>query len=249
MSLGWFMNVWPWMGLGASLVLLVLLFGTNVLRSSAEGSRWKDPTWFAWLCAVAYMVHNVEEYGIDFTGTTLAFPTMMEGLLGSMPSWTFFLCVNLSLVWAMGPLAAHLSRKYPALAFAMVGIEAVNCLTHLPGALALGAVGGGFFTALLVFLPLTAWAFAGLCGKGTGKFRYATLFGFIGIGLLYHLGLFANMPFFINGVYDGNAMGFEMLVVGVVVFALWLWFAKRTAKRSPAELTVSPKSRQHLGDA
>lgn len=243
MSLEWFMTVWPWMGLGAVVVFLVLLFSTDMLRSNKDGSRWRDPTWFAWLCAVAYMVHNVEEYGIDFTGATLAFPGMMEGLLGSMPSWTFFLCVNLSLVWVMGPLAAHLSRKYPALAFAMVGVEAVNCLTHLPGALALGAVGGGFFTALLVFLPLAIWAFVGLCGKGAGRFRYATALSFVGIGLLYHFGLFANMPFFINGVYDGNAMGLEMLIVGIAVFALWMWLAKRTAKDSPDELTTFPESR------
>ena len=81
-----FMHVWPWMGLGAAIVLIVLLFGTNALRSTEGGPRWKDPTWFAWLAAVAYMIHNVEEYGIDFTGATLAFPQMMEGLMGAMPA-------------------------------------------------------------------------------------------------------------------------------------------------------------------
>lgn len=225
------MHIWPWMGLGAAIVLLVLLFGTNVLRSDSDltRSRWRDPTWFAWLASVAYMLHNVEEYGFDATGTVLAFPTMMEGMLGSMPAWTFFLCVNLSLVWVMGPLAAHFSRRYPALCLGMVGVECINLCTHLPGAIALGSVSGGFFTAVFLFLPLTIWAFVGLCGRG-GRFGIGSLLGFIGIGVLYHIGLFANMPLYLNGVYDGNIMGVEMLVVGCVVFALWLTLAKRAAR-------------------
>ncbi len=176
------------------------------------------------------MIHNVEEYGIDATGTTLAFPNMMESMLGTMPEWTFFLSVNLGLVWIMGPLAAVLSRKYPKLAFAMVGIEAINCLTHIPGAVALGSISGGFVTATVIFLPLVIWAFVGLCGKGEGKFSYKTLLAFIGLGLVYHIGLFTNMPFFIMGIYDGNGMALEMIAVAVIVFALWMCLAKRTAK-------------------
>lgn len=221
-----FWYAWPWMGLGGAAVLLILLFGTDWLQADKEKSRWRDPTWFAWLCAVAYMLHNVEEYGFDATGTVLAFPNMMEGLMGSMPAWTFFLCVNLSLVWVMGPLAAVLSRKYPALAFAMMGVEGVNCLTHLPGAIALGSISGGFVTALCVFLPLVVWAFAGVAGRGSGLTRALPL-KYLGVGLLYHVGLFANMPFFVNGIYDGNVMGMEMLVVGCIVFTLWLWIARR----------------------
>ena len=229
-----FMHVWPWMGLGAAIVLIVLLFGTNALRSTEGGTRWKDPTWFAWLAAVAYMIHNVEEYGIDFTGATLAFPQMMEGLMGAMPAWPFFLCVNLALVWVMGPLAAHLSRRWPALCFGMVGIEALNCLTHIPGAIALGAVGGGFFTAVFLVLPLVVWAFVGLCGTG-GRFRYRVPTAYLCFGLLYHIGLFANMPFFVNGIYDGNVMGLEMLCVSAIVFALWVWYAKRAERRDRAQ--------------
>lgn len=230
------MHFWPWMGFGAAIVLLVLLFDTNVLCSTEGGSRWRDPTWFAWLCAVAYMVHNVEEYGIDITGTSLAFPQMMEGLMGQIPAWTFFLCVNLALVWVMGPLATHLSRRWPVLCFGMVGIETINCLTHIPGAIVLGAVGGGFFTAVLLFLPLVIWAFVGLCGKG--RFSYRRLAVFLCFGLLYHIGLFANMPFFVNGIYDGNVMGVEMVCVSVVVFTLWVWYAKRARKAGGSQNEV-----------
>lgn len=178
------------------------------------------------------MIHNVEEYGIDFTGTSLAFPNMMEGMLGEMPAWAFFLCVNLSLVWVMGLLAAIMSRKYPALCFGMVGIEAVNCLTHIPGAIALGSISGGCITAAFVFLPLVIWAFVGIAGCPKIGIKRSTFWVYVGIGALYHIGLFANMPLYIAGVFDGNAMGVEMLVVGCLVVALWIGMAKRVeAKR------------------
>lgn len=145
----------------------------------------------------------------------------------------FFLCVNLALVWVMGPAAAHLSRRWPVLCFGMVGIEAINCLTHIPGAIALGMVGGGFFTALFLFLPLVIWAFVGFCGN-RGRFRYCVPVIYLCFGSIYRAGLFANMPFFVNGIYGGNVMGFEMLCVSAVVFALWVWYAKRMPKSQSA---------------
>ena len=225
-----FMHIWPWMGLGAAIVLLILLFATDWLQADKSISRWHDTTWFAWLAAIAYMIHNVEEYGFDATGQSLAFPNTMGGLLGTMPNWTFFLCVNLSLVWVMGPLAAVLSRRYPPLALGMVGIEAVNCLTHIPGAIALRSVSGGLVTAAVIFLPIVVWAFVGFCGKGK-VFGYGTLWGYIGIGAVYHIGLFVNMPLFLSGIFDGNAMGVEMLIVGALVFWLWILLAKRAKKK------------------
>lgn len=231
MRLDWFMTVWPWVGLGAAIVLLIVLFATDWLQADKAITRWRDLTWIAWLAAVAYMLHNVEEYGLDFTGTTLAFPGLMAGLLGSMPGWMFFLCVNLSLVWVMGPAAALLSGRYPAMAFGMIGVQAINSLTHVPGAVALGTVKGGFVTAIVLFVPLVAWAFLGLTGGRSDGLRRSTLWGFIGIGLLYHLALFATVPLYLNGIVDGTGMGLLMLVAGGVTFALWLRLAKRADVR------------------
>lgn len=61
---------------------------------------------------------------------------------------------------------------------------------------------------------------------------------YVGIRALYHIGLFANMPLYIAGVFDGNAMGVEMLVVGCLVVALWIGMAKRVEVKRMATVPV-----------
>ena len=64
--------VWPYMGLGAALLLAVLL-ATDALRSDLAVSRWQDLVWLAWLGMLAYLIHQFEEHGIDMRGATYAF--------------------------------------------------------------------------------------------------------------------------------------------------------------------------------
>ena len=63
------------MGLGAAVVVLILLFCTDWLRGDTTKSRWKDPFWIGWAFMVCYMLHNVEEYGFDLTGAHNARPS------------------------------------------------------------------------------------------------------------------------------------------------------------------------------
>ena len=67
-----FYLVWPYMGLGAAL-LLALLLATDALRSDLAVSRWQDLVWLAWLGTLAYLIHQFEEHGIDAQGATYAF--------------------------------------------------------------------------------------------------------------------------------------------------------------------------------
>ena len=64
-----FYLVWPYMGLGAAL-LLALLLSTDALRSDLTVSRWRDLVWLAWLGTLAYLIHQFEEHGIDAEGAT-----------------------------------------------------------------------------------------------------------------------------------------------------------------------------------
>src|SRR5512139_349657 len=67
-----FTYVWPHMGLGAAL-LLALLLATDALRSDRTVSRRHDLVWLAWAGTLAHLVHQFEEHGVDAEGADYAF--------------------------------------------------------------------------------------------------------------------------------------------------------------------------------
>jgi hypothetical protein len=104
-----FSFVWPYMGLGAAL-LLALLLRTDALRSDLGVSRWQDLVWLAWLGMLAYLIHQFEEHGIDLQGATYAFRGEMCRNLGQPDARTcpipfsFVNAVNITCVWVFGPV-------------------------------------------------------------------------------------------------------------------------------------------------
>src|SRR5262249_2855182 len=100
-------------------VLLALLFGTQMLRGEPTSSRWRDRVWLSWMAVVVYLLHNVEEYGVDLLGQSHAFPAALCANLGfpTLPDCpvhpSFFLAVNISLFGVVGPIGALLSRRHP----------------------------------------------------------------------------------------------------------------------------------------
>jgi hypothetical protein len=110
-----FYLVWPYMGLGAAL-LLALLLTTDALRSDFTVSRWQDLVWLAWLGTLAYLIHQFEEHGIDALGATYAFRGEMcrnfgfPDVLACPIPFSFVTAVNISVVWVFGPATALLGR-------------------------------------------------------------------------------------------------------------------------------------------
>jgi len=51
MTWSWFQLAFPWIGGAGAIVLVILLFGTNWLRSDPRSSRWRDPVWLSWVAA------------------------------------------------------------------------------------------------------------------------------------------------------------------------------------------------------
>ena len=45
--------LFPWIGGGAAIVLLILLFGTRLLQSEPGSSRWYDRVWLSWLAVAS----------------------------------------------------------------------------------------------------------------------------------------------------------------------------------------------------
>ena len=105
MNWSWLDLAFPWIGLVFAGLLLALLFGTDLLRSQPSSSPWRDPVWLSWMAAVAYLLHNGEEYGVDLLGHQHSFPDALCAFM-KLPAYpdcpippAFYLAVNLSLFW------------------------------------------------------------------------------------------------------------------------------------------------------
>lgn len=160
-----FFHCWPWMGLGAAITLTIIAFTTNLLRSNLSVSRWKDPTFIAWLGAIEYMFHNFEEYGVDFAGRTLEFTYMMNEMgLGAAVTEGAYLGCNIPFVWITGPVLAVLSRRYPALCGAMPIFALVNGLSHVAQLPNVG-YNPGVATSIVLFIPLGIYTICTFYGK------------------------------------------------------------------------------------
>lgn len=168
---GWFERNWPWIGLAAAFVLLVLLFFSNVFNRR-DVSRCRDPVWLAWLMVVAYLLHNFEEYGIDAEGRAFHFPATACGVFGFCDVNTcpfapsFFLAANLPFVWVVLPIAALWCRRNPAVGLAGAGLLLTNGLSHVVGMLTPLGYSPGTVTASVILIPLSIWVFANNFGRG-----------------------------------------------------------------------------------
>lgn len=206
----WFDTSFAWIGLAGAVVLLLLLFGTDALRSDRARSRWRDLTWLSWAGATAYLLHNAEEYGLDLLGHTYAFPTSVCGLFGfrvgvdcPVPP-TFFTLVNVPTFWLSGPVAALLSRRHPLVGLAIYSVISVNFAAHVISGLVTGTVyNPGWLTAVLLFLPLTLWTTHTLLR--TGELTHGGLVFLVGWGVILHATLAASLLPLMKGLVE-NAL-------------------------------------------
>ena len=168
----WFERYWSSVGLGAALVLLLVLFCTNTFRGSTAASRWRDPVWLSWLMVVAYMLHNFEEYGIDAKGRAFHFPVTacaqygFDSVVGCPLVPSFFVAVNIPFVWIALPVAALCCKRNPAVGLTGVGLLFTNALSHLGGLLTPMGYSPGTLTAAVIFIPLSVWVFVTFFGRG-----------------------------------------------------------------------------------
>jgi hypothetical protein len=226
MHWSWLDLNFPWVGLFFALVLIVLLLATNLLRSDPKVSRWRDPSWLGWLAMTIYLLHNVEEYGIDLMGQVHAFPGGVCSALGlppypdcSLPP-AFYLAVNIPLFWLAAPIAALLSRRFPFLGLTLYGVTFVNALVHLMTSLLATPYNAGVFTAVVLFLPASLWV-AYACFR-TGPFNYKGLALIVAEGVFLHIILMGSMQLFVRNIISANALVL-IQVFNAVVYILIPW--------------------------
>lgn len=224
----WFDIAFPWIGGVGAIVLAILLFATDRLRSDPGRSRWHDRVWLSWLGVAVYLLHNVEEYGIDLRGTFHAFPDIICAQLGLPPypncpiPPVFFLAVNVTAFWVAAPIATLLSRRHPLVGLSVYGIMMVNALPHIVAALS-GNFGGGFFTSLL-FVALAIWIVRACFGPG--RMSYGALALLVAGGVIAHILLAAPLLLFLN-----SGLNLAVLVLlqlaNPFLLMLILWLGER----------------------
>lgn len=225
--------IFPWIGGAAAGVLLALLFGTRLLQSEPGVSRWHDRVWLSWLAMVIYLLHNVEEYGIDVFGRMTQFPHEICSILGFSPypdcpvPLTYFLCVNVPMFWVGAPTAALLSRRHPLVGLAFYGVIFVNLFFHIGPLLAGADFGPGTLTAIVLFVPICVWVVRACFGPG--RLSYKGLAVILFNGVLFHIILTA--PLFL---YTSDKIGEAALIcsqlLNAFLFLVIPWFAEKWGK-------------------
>ena len=226
----WFDLAFPWLGSVAAVILLGLLFATGGLRQRRDVSRWRDPAWLGWLLTAVYLVHNIEEYGLDAIGQWHQFPAAMCDQLGLPPyphcviPPLFYLCVNISLVWVAAPLLALLARRNPVFGLSMLGVIAINAVVHFVPVITSHGYNPGLLTAVLLFIPITVWGVKAAFGRG--RLPYRALVAFLAGGVLVHVCLMASVMLYARGLIDAAALD-----VVQVLNPLWLFVLPGLAGR------------------
>lgn len=225
-----FTYVWPYMGLGAAL-LLVLLLATDALRSDRSVSRWQDLVWLAWAGTWIYLVHQFEEHGIDAEGAHYAFRAFMCATVGFPDATTcpvpfsFITSVNVAAVWLAGPAAALLGRRWPALALSFFAIPFTNAIAHLAPAIAEGAYNPGVVTSILLFLPLSLWAFH--VARGRERLGWTAVIATIAAGFVLHAILMGSLLAYLRGLIGSDVLDaiqyLNPAIAGLIVFAATRW--------------------------
>jgi len=218
-----FAYLWPWLGAALAAVLLVLLFGTSLFRTPGVASRWHDTAWLAVLSIPLYMVHQVEEHGIDLYGAPYAFRGSLCALLGYPDAsvcgipLSFITAVNVGSVWGATALAAILGRRNPLLALTGYSIPLVNGVLHLAEGIGGLAYNPGLLTGTVLFLPLSLWALHVGRRAGIGRLGLASIV--LG-GVLAHAVLMGSLVAYLHGAFGEGPLVAIQLINAVVPLAV-----------------------------
>lgn len=228
-----FTYVWPYMGVGAAL-LLALLLTTDLLRSDHSVSRWQDLPWLAWAGMLVYLVHQFEEHGIDAEGRRYAFRAFLCAGVGfadlktCLVPYSFITSVNVAAVWLAGPAAALLGRRWPALALSYFSIPFINIFAHVGPSLASATYNPGEVTAIVLFLPLSLWTF--YVALSRYRLGWAAIAATVAAGIVLHAILMGSLIAFLRGLIGNDVLDvIQYLNPAIAGLIVYLATQKRTA--------------------
>ncbi|RYU93446.1 HXXEE domain-containing protein [Emticicia agri] len=239
----WFDLNFPWIGGVAGVVMLILLFVTRILQNNQTIPKCKDITWLSWLGVTAYLIHNIEEYGIDLYGHVHAFPEQFcatvakaLGVVKCNVPPAFYLAVNITLFWVIAPLSAFLSSRHPLVGLAIYSIIFINGLIHILPMLKGEVYGPGSLTAITIFLPLSIWV--GYACFGHRKLPFSAMILLIILSLVLHASLVGSMAAFLKGnISDDRLIAIQIinaiLFLAIPLIAEKWWHIDKISTLSP----------------
>ena len=236
----WFDLTWPWIGLGLSGLLFILLFATNVLRGDVTRSRWFDPVWLAWLAPAAYMIHQFEEYGIDAQGVRFAFPNLLSASLGMPPfpdsplPTALFVAINIPAIWITGLVCGLLSWRHPFVGLGVYAIHFTNSFSHLGSGIATSSYNPGMLASGLISLPLSLWVFYACFIRGSMRWRGMAIL--TAAGVLFTVTLLVAIKLFAKGYLSVPLLlAIQALNPLWVIVIPWMFEKSVLGKTRPAE--------------
>jgi hypothetical protein len=182
------------------------------------------------MAVVVYLLHNVEEYGVDLLGQRHAFPGALCAALGLPPypdcpiHPSFFLAVNIPLFWVVGPIAALFSRRHPLIGLSLYSVISINALIHVLTAVRTASYNPGLLTAVLLFLPVAVWVGHACFGRNGMSYKAMALLIVWGIGL--HAILAVPMLLFARGSISNTALVWPQ-ILNAPLLLLVMWLAER----------------------
>lgn len=219
-SLDVFWLAWPWMGLGGAIVMIVLLFATNVMRSDINIARWCDPVWLAWVLPPLLMIHQFEEYACHVVDGQYELVNTMSAMVAQFNvPMAHFPMMNMVFAWIALPIAAIVAKRNPVVGLSGYGFILANAFTHIAATFALGLGvldNPGFFTGTILFIGINIWV-AYVCIKTNG-------IGVKGWVVMIVGGIFGHITLFMVYAFGAVAGAGGILIGDVVVsFAPMLW--------------------------
>lgn len=214
----WLTAHFQWIGLCFALIIFLLLL-VDAIRSGNLSLRFNDIKWLSWLGIAIYLLHNVEEYGLDILGLTNSFPHQARILLqtinpnGALPGNELFAVVNITAFWFVCPIATFRAKRYPLTGMAIFGIMSVNGLIHLLAVLSGKGWSAGNFTGVVFFIPLSSLAFYVYSRHRNGWWKGLAVL--LACGILTHLILAAS---FLLYLYHLISYSFAIWIAGLNAF-------------------------------
>ena len=125
--------------------------------------------WVLWVLFAATALHVVEEHALGWQGWAAGW---LGGRLGVKPTWMDFWPTNGFLI-VYGVAAAAVGWRAPAFALSVPAVLLINtAFFHVLPSVTARRPNPGCFTAVILYLPISVWAFVaaaddGVLGAGT----------------------------------------------------------------------------------